>query len=128
MIRPGAGSIRRLCLALPLASALLLGACSTTIDASSLGVPVTLASPDVAPAEGAHFEVTQKAIFAFWGLLSLREPSARKVLAGQLVGGASLADVSITIRSSWLDVLLTGLTLGIITPRSVTFEGTVVNP
>lgn len=128
MIHLSAGSTRRLTLVLPLAFALVLGACSTTVDASLLGVPATLASPGAEPAAGAHFEVTRKAVFALWGLVPIRKPSAREVLAGQLVGGASVADVTIKVRSTWLDVLLTGLTLGLITPRSVTFEGTVVNP
>jgi hypothetical protein len=36
-----------------------------------------------------------------------------------------VADLRIRVRSRWSDVLLTGLTLGLIVPRTVTFEGVV---
>lgn len=115
---------RRLAAAVPLV--LVLTGCATTIDASLLGVPATLASPNAQPAQGEHFEISKKAVYAFWGLLPLSKPDARKILASQLVGGQSIADVKVRIRSRWTDVLLTGLTLGILAPRSVTYEGTVV--
>ncbi len=125
-----AGALRRaarqLVAVVPLV--LALTGCATTIDASLLGVPATLSSPDAQPAQGEHFEITKKAVFAFWGLIPLSKPDARKILASQLVGGQSIADVKVRIRSRWTDILLTGLTLGILAPRSVTYEGTVVGP
>jgi hypothetical protein len=51
-----------------------------------------------------------------------------KALAGQLVGGKRIENVRIKVRSSVGDVLLTIFTAGIIVPRSVTVEGTVVGP
>jgi hypothetical protein len=36
-----------------------------------------------------------------------------------------VADLRIQVRSRFTDVLITGLTLGLIVPRSVTFEGVV---
>lgn len=122
--RPLRRAARQFATAVPLL--LALSGCATTIDASLLGVPATLSSPNAQPAQGEHFEITRKAVFAFWGLLPLSKPDARKILASQLVGGQSIADVKVRIRSRWSDVLLTGLTLGIIAPRSVTYEGTVV--
>jgi hypothetical protein len=49
-----------------------------------------------------------------------------KALAAQLVGGKGVADLKISVRSRFTDVLLTILTVGIIVPRSVTFKGVVV--
>jgi hypothetical protein len=46
-------------------------------------------------------------------------------LAAQLGGGSGVADLRIRVRSRWSDILITGLTLGLIVPRSVTFEGVV---
>ena len=103
----------------------LLGGCAHTFDATTLGVPVTVASPAGQEAQGDRFSVSSKSVFTFWGLLRLKQPSLRKALAAQLAGGGGVADLKIKVRSRWSDVLITGLTLGLIIPRSVTFEGVV---
>ena len=104
---------------------MLLTGCAHTFDASTLGVPVTVASPAGQPAQGDRFSVSSKSVFGFWGLLRFKEPSLRKALAAQLAGGSGVADLRIRVRSRWSDVLISGLTLGLIVPRSVTFEGVV---
>jgi hypothetical protein len=93
-----------------LLSTLLLGGCAQTFDATTLGVPATLASPAAEPAKGDRFAVTSRAVFA---------------LAGQLGGGSGIADVKIRVRSRFSDLLITVLTAGLLVPRSVTFEGVV---
>lgn len=103
----------------------LLAGCAHTFDATTLGVPVTVASPAGKPAQGERFRVGGKSVFGFWGLVRYKEPSLRKALAAQLAGGSGVADLRIKVRSRWSDVLITGLTLGLIVPRSVTFEGVV---
>jgi hypothetical protein len=104
---------------------LLLAGCGHTFDATTLGVPVTMASPAGQLPQGNRFSVGSKAVFGFWGLIRYREPSLRKALAAQLAGGSGIADLRIRVRSRWSDVLITGLTLGLVVPRSVTFEGVV---
>jgi len=104
---------------------LLLGGCAQTFDATTLGVPATLASPAAAPPKGDRFAVTSRAVFALWGVARLKQPSLRKVLAGQLGGGSGVADVKIRVRSRFSDLLITLLTGGLLVPRSVTFEGVV---
>ena len=111
--------------AVALALVLVLGGCAQTFDATTLGVPATLASPASQPPAGDRFVVTSKALFGFWGIARLKEPSLRKALAAQLAGGTGVADVKIKVRSRWTDVLFTVLTVGLIVPRSVTFEGVV---
>jgi hypothetical protein len=103
----------------------LLVGCAHTFDATTLGVPVTVSSPAGQVPQGDRFRVSGRSVFSFWGLLKLKEPSLRKVLAAQLTGGSGIADLRIKVRSRWSDVLITGLTLGLIVPRSVTFEGVV---
>jgi hypothetical protein len=105
---------------------LALSGCALTLDARSLGVPVTLASPANRPAEGTRFSVTSRALYAFWGVAKLKEPSLRKALAAQLGGGSGVADLRIKVRSRWSDVLITALTAGLIVPRAVTYEGVVL--
>ena len=48
------------------------------------------------------------------------------LLAGQLGTGASIANLKIHVRSRWHDVLITVITVGIVAPRSVTYEGVIV--
>jgi hypothetical protein len=103
----------------------VLGGCAQTFDAATLGAPATLASPAGQPAAGDRFRVTSHALFAFWGIAKLKEPSLRKALAAQLGGGGGIADVKIRTRSRFTDVLFTVITAGILVPRSVTFEGVV---
>jgi hypothetical protein len=102
-----------------------LSGCAQTFDATTLGVPATLASPAGQPPAGDRFRVSSKAVFGLWGLVRFKEPSLRKALAAQLGGGAGIADVKIKVRSRWTDLLFTVLTAGLIVPRSVTFEGVV---
>lgn len=111
--------------ALALALTLALGGCAQTFDATTLGVPASLASAAGQPAQGDRFRVSSKAVFGVWGLVRFKEPSLRKALAAQLGGGSGVADVKIRVRSRWSDLLVTLLTAGIIVPRSVTFEGVV---
>lgn len=106
--------------------ACVLSSCSLTFDSTRLGVPVTMASAAGAPAEGASFEVSSHAVYGFWGLFKFSQPNLRKALATQLVGGSGVADLRIRVKSGFGDVLISVLTLGIIVPRSVTFEGVVL--
>lgn len=104
---------------------LSLGGCAETFDATTLGVPASLAAPAGQPAEGTRFRVTSHAVYGLWGLASIKQPSLRKALAAQLAGGSGIADLKIKVRSRWSDVLITALTAGLIVPRAVTFEGVV---
>jgi len=69
--------------------------------------------------------VNQSSVYAFWGVLTLTTPSLDKVLANQLVGGKAVTNLKMRIHSKWSDLLITALTLGIVVPRTVTFEGIV---
>lgn len=103
-----------------------LTACSQTFDAGRLGVPITMAASADQPLQGARFKVRSHAVFAFWGVAKIKEPSLRKALAAQLAGGSAVGDLRITVHSRFPDVLVTILTAGLLVPRSVTFEGVVV--
>jgi hypothetical protein len=102
-------------------------ACSLTLDASNLGVPATLASDAAAPPEGTAFQVTQHAVYGFWGAVTLSHPSLQKALASQLAGGKSVANVRVRVHSSFGGVLITVLTGGLVIPRSITIQGVVVD-
>ena len=103
-----------------------LGACSLTYDATALGVPATLASSASEPAEGEHFEVTSRAVWGLWGLVQLSQPDLRKSLAHQVGEGVAVADIRIKSKARFSDILFTVITLGLLSTRSVTVEGTVI--
>ena len=113
-------------LAVALVLLLASTACSLTYDATTLGVPATLASSASEPAVGEHFEVTSRAVWGLWGLLSLSKPDLQKALAHQVGDGVAVADIKIKSKVRFSDILITGITLGLLPSRSVTVEGTVV--
>ena len=106
--------------------AFTLSGCALTFDAGDLGVPTSLAEPAQAPVQGTAFRVTKHPVFLLWGMAGAGRPNAEDVLAGQVGTGARIANLKIKVRSRWSDLLVTVLTAGVITPRSVTFEGVVV--
>ena len=106
--------------------ALTVSGCALTFDSTELGVPTSLAEPAQAPPQGASFSVTKHPVFLLWGVVGASRPNAEDVLAGQVGAGARIAHLRIKVRARWGDVLVTALTAGLISPRSVTFEGVVV--
>jgi hypothetical protein len=116
----------RLARAMVIALALAATRCANTFDSSHLGVAATMAEPAQTPATGASFSVTKHPVYLVMGLFPVAQPNLEELLAGQLGSGASIASLRIRVRSRWSDVLVTALTLGLVAPRSVTFEGTIV--
>jgi hypothetical protein len=108
------------------ALALSTSGCAASFDGSHLGVTATMAEPVQAPATGAAFRVTKHPVYLVMGLIPLGQSNLEDVLNGQLGPGASIASLKIHVRSRLSDVLITALTLGLVAPRSVTFEGVVV--
>jgi len=106
--------------------ALTLSGCALTLDSSHLGVPVSLAGSAQRPVSGTPFRVTKHAFYMLLGLVQVAQPNLEDVLAGQVSTGARIANLRVKVRSRWTDLLITGLTLGVVVPRSVTFEGVVV--
>ena len=106
--------------------ALTLSGCALTLDSSHLGVPVSLAGSSQRPDSGTPFRVTKHAFYMLLGLVQVAQPNLEDVLAGQVSTGARIANLRVKVRSRWTDLLITGLTLGVVVRRSVTFEGVVV--
>jgi hypothetical protein len=112
----------------PIPMALLaLGACSLTFDATKLGVPVTMASAASDPTTAGAFKVSRHATYVFWGAVPVGTPSLERALATQLIAGKGVADLRIRVHSSVGDLLFTMLTLGLVVPRTVTYEGVIVD-
>ena len=103
-----------------------LAGCALTFDAGTLGANVTVAAPPDSAECAAEFRRSQKAVYLLWGLIPASRPSLERTLGGQVTGTQSVANLRIRVRSRFGDLLITGLTVGLVAPRSVTFEGCVV--
>lgn len=111
-----------------LAALALFGAtaCTQTFDAASLGVPATMAAPAGDAPAGKAFSVRSHTVHGLFGLVTISQANMRKALAAELVGGEAIGQLRIKTKSRWFDILLTGLTAGLIVPRTVIYEGVVV--
>jgi hypothetical protein len=84
-------------------------------------------TPPSAPTAAADtFNVTVRAVHIFWGLAPVKEPSLQPALASQLGTGGAIANLTIRTRKTWTDVIATVITLGFISPTSVTYQGVIV--
>jgi hypothetical protein len=111
-----------------LTALILLGApaCAQTFDTTTLGVPVTMAAAAGESVEGTRFHTTSHSLHAVFGLLTLSQANLQKALARQLVGGQQVTQLRIRTKARFLDVLVTGLTAGILVPRTVIYEGVII--
>lgn len=108
-----------------LGALMFTSACSLTHNSRTLGVPVTMAEPMAQAVPGDTFNVTIRAVHAFWGLATVRNPSLQGVLAGQLGTGSAVRNLSIHSRKRLPDVLVTVLTLGLLSSTAVSYSGVV---
>lgn len=101
-------------------------ACTQVFDATTLGVPVTMAAApgDVPP--GKPFKMTAHTVHGLFGLVTISQANLRKGLGTQLVGADQVANLKIRTKSRFFDIIVTGITLGLIVPRTVTYEGVVI--
>lgn len=108
------------------ALALTAGGCAQTFDATSLGVPVTMASDAGLVPQGTEFKVRATSLWFAWGAIPISTPDLRRTLAAELVGGRSIANLKIKSGTSLVNIIITVGTLGIFAPRTITFEGVIV--
>lgn len=100
--------------------------CVLTFDATHLGVPVTMAGTPQAAPSGTAFHVTRHPVFLLYGIARVGSPDLEDVLSGELGTGAAVQNLRIKVSTSATDLLFTVITLGVIAPRTVTFEGEIV--
>lgn len=113
---------------LSLLAVLALGAagCSQTFDATTLGVPATMAMAAGDTTRGTPFKSTAHTVHGLFGLVPISQANLRKALSRHLVGGQSVSNLRIRTKSRWFDVVVTGITLGLIVPKTVIYEGVIV--
>ena len=112
--------------AMAMVAGLAVSGCAQTFDTTTLGVPATMAAPAGEVATGQAFKVTSHTVHAFWGLVPMKQAQLDRALAAQLVGGKEVAQLKIRTRARWKDLLVTAITLGVVAPRTVIYEGIIV--
>lgn len=105
---------------------LVLAGCVERFDATRLGVPATMAAPAGEPLQGDSFVLRTKSLHLLWGLVPASQSSLQRALASQAIDAPIITGVKIRVSSRWSDLLISGLTLGIVVPRTVTYEGVAV--
>lgn len=100
--------------------------CAQTFDATSLGIDASMSAPVSVQVQGEEFKLSKKAVYLIAGIFTASKPSLDEFLASQVTGDARIANLRIEVRSKPTDVLITIFTLGLVVPRTVTFEGVVV--
>jgi hypothetical protein len=85
-----------------------------------------MASAAATSATGEPFSISRKSIYLVAGLVHAARPSIDDVLSAQATSNARVADLRIKVRSRFSDILISILTVGMVVPRTVTFEGVVV--
>jgi len=71
------------------------------------------------------FSVESRAIWLFWGLVPMSVPKVDDIVGPQMADRGGVRNLKITTRGCILDILVTTVTQGIITMRSVRIQGEV---
>ena len=101
--------------------------CAYSFGTKTLGVPVQMAEPMAQGVAGDTFHVTVKAVHVFWGLAVAKDPALQPALQNQLGTGTAVHNLTIHARKRWSDVLVTLMTVGIVSPTSVTYNGIITH-
>jgi hypothetical protein len=105
----------------------MVSGCAYRFNTRTLGVPVSMAEAMAQPVAGDSFRVTTRAVHVFWGLAVAKDPALQPMLAGQLGTGGAVHNLAINAHKRWSDVLLTVVTVGIVSPTSVTYSGVITH-
>ena len=97
--------------------------CATIPMESNIDKPVSMTDMNKAPAK--NFVSANKAIWLFWGLIPVALPEVDGVIVPEITGHNGVQNMKITTQYDVIDLIVTALTDGILTMRTVTIEGEV---
>lgn len=87
---------------------------------------VTYIPPGVANVgEQTPFEENLEARHWFLGLIRGQQPDLQKAMAKYVRSGEQITKLTIITRHTWIDSLITGITLFIYCPQTVTVKGSI---
>jgi len=97
--------------------------CATIKMESKLEKPVSMTSLRGTPVR--DFAVNTRAVWLFWGLIDLSVPEFDQIIGPYVADRAGIQKLEIKTQYGFLDLVVTALTDGIITMRTVKIEGQV---
>ncbi len=97
--------------------------CATLPMESNIDKPVSMT--EVKDEKASVFVSNQKALWLFWGAFPVSLPTVDGVLAPQVSGHTGVQNLKVTTESGFIDLVVTILTDGILTMRTVTIQGEV---
>ena len=97
--------------------------CATIRMESKLRKPVNMT--EMAGEKIRDFSTEKKAIWLFWGLIPLSVPELDETIGPQVADRNGINKLKITAKNSFTDALITTLTQGILTVRTIIIEGEV---
>ncbi len=106
-----------------LAFIIIFAGCATLPLESNLDKPVSMTK--VKDTQVKTFVTNSKALWLFWGLTPISLPEIDGIMLPQVSGHAGVQNLKITTESGFVDLVVTILTNGILTMRTVTVEGEV---
>lgn len=118
----------RIMLGLVAVAALAVSGCYTMeIDATPMQPPVAMTSPGQVETVG-QLDGRTTASWLLWGLVPMSEPNVAGVLDREIrrLNGTGAAGVEITTQVTFMDGLISALTLGLYSQRSTMVSGRVV--
>lgn len=104
-------------------SMVFLMGCATLKIESKVKKPVSMT--DLDGAEPREFETKTRAIWLFWGIIPLSVPKFDQVIGPNVADRSGVQNLAITTQNSFVDVIVTTVTQGIITMRTIEVEGEV---
>lgn len=112
-------------IAFAVALTLIIGVvgCATIKMESDLEKPVSMTSMRGTPVR--DFVVNTRAIWLFWGLVDLSVPEFDQMIGPYAADRAGIQKLEIKTQYGFLDLVVTGLTDGIITMRTIKIQGQV---
>lgn len=116
-------------LALLALAVLAVSGCYTMeIDATAMQPPAAMTSPTGQVQTLGQFEERTTASWLLWGLMPLSDPDVADVLEREVrrLNGTGVTSIEITTQQTFMDGLLSALTLGIYGQRSTIVTGTVI--
>jgi hypothetical protein len=115
--------MKRAISALALTGLILANAgCAVLRAEADTSKPVLLNNPERVPTRS-HFSTDGVNIFFLWGLAGNENRAINDAILQEIGSARGLVNVRVVTYSSLLDLIVTGLTAGIIVPKSFTIEG-----
>lgn len=103
--------------------AVSLVGCSVLPLESNLEKPVSMTK--TSGSSGNDFVVTKQALWLFWGLMPISVPKIDEVIGPRIADHEGIQNLRITTQIGFIDIVISGITGGVLTSQTVIIQGKV---